>query len=62
MIESIIVFAIRIAVLILVCLLSYSIGKYKGYTKIYETVLKEYIRMHFEEKFQDDVNNKKKEL
>lgn len=47
MIESIIVFAIRIAVLILVCLLSYSIGKYKGYTKIYETALKEYIRMHF---------------
>lgn len=62
MIESIIIFAIRTAVLILVCLLSYTIGKYKAYTKIYEEVLKEYIRTHFEENFQDDVNNKRKEL
>lgn len=62
MIESIIVFSVQIAVLILLCLLSYGIGKYKGYTKIYETALKKYIRMHFEENFQDDVNNKRKEL
>lgn len=62
MIESIIVFSAQIAVIILLCLLSYGIGKYKGYTKIYETALKEYIRMHFEENFQDDVNNKRKEL
>lgn len=62
MIESIIVLAIRISVLILVCLLSYSAGKHKAYTKIYEEVLKEYIRTHFEENFQDDVNNKRKEL
>lgn len=54
--------AIRIGALILVCLLSYVVGKYKAYTKIYEEVLKEYIRTHFEENFQDDVNNKKKEL
>jgi hypothetical protein len=62
MIESIIVLALRIGALILVCLLSYVVGKYKAYTKIYEEVLKEYIRTHFEENFQDDVNNKKKEL
>ena len=55
-------FALRIGTLILVCLLSYVVGKYKAYTKIYEEVLKEYIRTHFEENFQDDVNNKKKEL
>ena len=62
MIESLIVFAIRITVLILVCLLSYTVGKYKAYTKKYEEVLREYIRIHFEENFQDDVNNKRKEL
>lgn len=54
--------AIQIGALILVCLLSYSAGKHKAYAKIYEEVLKEYIRMHFEENFQDDVNNKRKEL
>lgn len=42
--------------------LCYNAGKYKAYAKIYEEVLKEYIRTHFEENFQDDVNNKKKEL
>ena len=62
MMESIIVLAIQIGALILVCLLSYSAGKHKAYAKIYEEVLKEYIRMHFEENFQDDVNNKRKEL
>ena len=62
MMESIIVLAIRIGALILVCLLSYVVGKYKTYTKIYDEVLKEYIRTHFEENFQDDVNNKRKEL
>lgn len=39
----------------------YNAGKYKAYAKIYEKALKDYIRMHFEEGFQDDVKNKIKE-
>lgn len=60
MIESIIVLAIRIGSLILVCLFSYVVGKYHAYTKIYEEVLKDYVRLHYDENFQDDVNNKRK--
>lgn len=39
----------------------YNAGKYNAYAKIYEKVLKDYIRMHFEENFQDDVKLKVKE-
>ena len=61
MLESLIIFSIRIAVLILICLLSYNIGIYKAYTKIYEALLKEYTKTHLKENFQEDVNNKIKE-
>lgn len=39
----------------------YNAGRYNAHAKIYEKALKEYIRMHFEENFQDDVKNKIKE-
>ena len=39
----------------------YNAGKYNAYAKIYEKALKDYIRMHFEENFQDDVKLKVKE-
>lgn len=39
----------------------YNAGKYNAYAKIYEKVLKDYICMHFEENFQDDVKLKVKE-
>ena len=41
--------------------LCYNAGRYNAYAKIYEKALKDYIRMHFEENFQDDAKNKIKE-
>lgn len=45
----------------LVCLICYYIGKYKAHADIYEKVLDEHVRRHFEEEFHDDVNKKIKE-
>lgn len=39
----------------------YNAGRYNAHAKIYEKAIKEYIRLHFEEEFQDDVNLKMKE-
>lgn len=41
--------------------LYYNAGRYNTYAKIYEKALKDYICMHLEENFQDDVKNKIKE-
>lgn len=46
---------------ILACLLCYYIGKYKAHADIYEKVLDEHARRHFEEEFQGDANKKIKE-
>ncbi len=43
---------------ILSCLLCYYIGKYKAHSDIYEKVLDEYVKRHFEEEFQGDVDKK----
>lgn len=46
---------------LLSCLLCYYIGKYKAHADIYEKVLEEYVRRHFEEELKNDVNKKIKE-
>lgn len=45
---------------ILTCLLCYYIGKYKAHSDIYEKVLDKYVKRHFEEEFQSDIDKKAK--
>lgn len=44
-----------------ICLFMFYAGYYKAHAKIYKKVLDDYIRMHFDELFQDDVKNKTKQ-
>ncbi len=51
-------YLIQIFSILSFCLICYYIGKYKAHADIYEKVLDEYVRRHFEEEFKDDMNKK----